>query len=397
MEDVNILVISDLHAGISEEAASDTKLILHNPSNTFGDRLISYIKKLDEKIDYLICTGDIGNQGCKDSFKAGWEFINKMAQELSVKEVLCVPGNHDHQSRPPSDDKYGFSPKHELQFIQPPFPFSCFHKNTHFWAWNWELTQTNDCNVVSINSSAYHGYGGEYKYGRVALEVTEQIKAKLESEEVDRKPFNILLTHHHPRKMDFVDSEFDGQAMEGAEYLLRALEEVDVGPWLIIHGHKHYAQLGYANSQIQGSQLVLSAGSLAAVLYEAIENRTSNQFYMLSIDKDKSEYFGKVVGKFKTYEADKIEEWQPSKSNNLPASGGFGSSVTPDQVVHDLRGSINDENPFLEGDELNELEERIAYFTPGEMNRLNSRLESNNISIVRCPDNHIVEVGFRNE
>lgn len=61
MEDINILVVSDLHAGISEAAASDTKLILQGTNNTFGDRLISYIKKLDEKIDYLICTGDIGN------------------------------------------------------------------------------------------------------------------------------------------------------------------------------------------------------------------------------------------------------------------------------------------------------------------------------------------------
>ncbi|ACJ27812.1 hypothetical protein swp_1009 [Shewanella piezotolerans WP3] len=397
MKTVNFLVISDLHAGLSQDSASDTKLILRDKHNVFGDRLINYIKGLDEHIDYLVCTGDIGNQGCNKSFQAGWEYVNKMAQELSIQDILCVPGNHDHQSRPPQDDKYGFSPKHELQFIQPSFPFSCFNKNTHFWAWNWELTSTDTFNVVSINSSAYHGYGSEYKHGRIALEITDQIKQKLISGKVDRKPFNVLLTHHHPKKMDFVDSKYDSQAMEGADYLLRALEAADLGPWLIIHGHKHYAQIGYANSQIQGSQLILSAGSLSAVLYEAIEHRTSNQFYLLSVEPDKSEYLGKVVGKFRTYEANKLHEWQPSKSNNLPANGGFGSTHTPDQVVNDLKKLINEDNPFLEGDELNQFKEKIEHFTPDEICRLNSRLESNMFSVTRCSDNHIVEVGLGNE
>ncbi|PHX05156.1 metallophosphoesterase family protein [Vibrio splendidus] len=397
MTTVNILVISDLHAGITQDSVSDTKLILRDQHNVFGDKLIDYIKGLDEKIDYLVCAGDIANQGCKDSFQAGWEYVNKMAQELSISDILCVPGNHDHQSRPPEDNKYGFSPKHELQFITPPFPFSCYHKNTHFWAWNWELTSTEKCNVLSINSSAYHGYGSEYKHGRVALEVTDQIKQKLTSSAVSRKPFNVLLTHHHPKKMDFVDLESDSQAMEGAEYLLRALENADLGPWLIIHGHKHYAQIGYANSQIQGSQLVLSAGSLSAVLYETIENRTSNQFYVLSIEPEKSEYLGKVVGKFKTYEANKLQEWQPSKSNNLPANGGFGSIYTPDQVVNDLKAQISKENPFLEGVELSQFKEKIEHFTPDEISRLNARLHSNKFSVVRCQDNHIIEVGLGNE
>ncbi|EGQ8234631.1 TPA: metallophosphoesterase [Vibrio vulnificus] len=398
MNKLSILVVSDLHVGTSHEHELDTKLIVNGTPNIYGQALIEYLKQLERKIDILVCAGDIGNKGCKETFKAGWSFLNTLASELSIDDVLCVPGNHDHQSRPSDESNpSGFSPKHELQFTDPPFPFNDYYKNTHFWAWNWELTQSENYNCISINSSAYHGFGSEFRHGRVALEVSKQIKDRLSQEDVKSKPLNLLICHHHPQKMDYVDVSYDGEAMEGADYLLSNIEAADIGPWLIIHGHKHYATISYGNSRTSTPPTILSAGSLSAVLYESIDSRTSNQFYLLEIDIDKSSQNGKVVGRFETYESNKLHQWQPSKSHNLPACGGFGSLYTPEQILNHLKSKINESNSFLEGDELNEFRDKIFNLPPFEFKRLERLLEKNGFMISREFSGEITEVGKRYE
>lgn len=394
MSYLNILVISDLHVGITQEDECDTKLIVNGQVNIFGQALTQYLKDMGKKFDLLLCTGDIGNKGCKDSFSAGWSYIRELAQELDIAHVMCVPGNHDHQSRPPEDSNpKGFSPKHELQFVKPSFPFDDYTKNTHFWAWNWELTETKHFNAISINSSAYHGFGSEFRHGRVAMEVCDQIKERLQDGQVTRKPFNLLLCHHHPQKMDYVDGEYDGEAMEGADYLLQSIEAADIGPWLIVHGHKHYATIGYGNSKTSAPPTILSAGSLSAVLYESIETRTSNQFYLLEIDIDKSTENGKVVGTFETYEANRLNQWQPSKSQNLPAKGGFGSLYTPEQIVFHLNSNISESNSFLEGRELDEFNSKIQHLPPFDRSRLEKLMTSNGYNVELCNHGDIVQVG----
>ena len=398
MDQLNILVISDLHVGLTHEDECDTKLIVNGTPNVYGEALIEYIQKLDRKIDLLVCTGDIGNKGCSQSFSAGWKYLKKLANDLNVNCMLCVPGNHDHQSRPLDDSNpNGFSPKHGLQFIDPPFPFDDFNKNTHFWAWNWALTISEHYNCISLNSSAYHGFGSEFKHGRIALEVSDQIKNRLSQVDIDSKPFNILLCHHHPQKMDYVDRKYDGEAMEGADYLLRQLESADIGPWLIIHGHKHYATIGYGNAHTSTPPTILSAGSLSAVLYDSIKERTSNQFYILNIDVEKSSANGKVVGSFETYESNRLNQWQPSKSQNLPARGGFGSLYTPEQIIYHLNQKINKDNSFLEGEELDEFKEKTFNLPPFELSRLDKLLEKKGFKLTRDSSDEIIEVGKRYE
>jgi Icc-related predicted phosphoesterase len=398
MANLNILVLSDLHVSVNPEDINDTKLIINDTNNIYGDSIIDYIKNLDKSIDLLVCSGDIGNKGCFKSFEAGWSYINRVASELSINEVLCVPGNHDHQSRPASGmNKLGFSPKHQLQFSKPPFPFQSFEKNTHFWAWNWATYNTDSYNSICLNSSAYHGYGDEFKHGRIAVEVSDQIKNHLKSAQIEPKPINLLICHHHPEKMEHVDNDYDHEQMEGAQYLLSALEDADIGPWLIIHGHKHYATLGYASSQTSTPPTILSAGSLSAVLYDGIKDRTSNQFYILSVDLEQTEFNGKAVGVFETHEANKLNHWQPSTSNNLPASGGFGSLHTPQQILNYIKSVLSESSPFIEGAELNPLKEKMKSLTPAEVVLLERLFEKNKVSINKCQNKEIIEVGLINE
>jgi hypothetical protein len=394
MNGLNILVISDLHTGICQEDNKDSKLYVDDDINIYGKSFIEYLKKLNKNIDLLVCSGDIGNKGNIESFHAGWKFINHLIDELKIPAYLCVPGNHDHQSLPPKNSSSGFSPKHELQFCTPRFPFDCFEKNTHFWAWNWAASHTEQYNAISLNSSAYHGYGDEFKHGRVAVEVSKQINSYLSSSKVTKKPLNILVCHHHPEKMEDVDEDYDYEAMDGAQYLLSSIQSADVGPWLIIHGHKHYATLSYASSRTGTPPTILSAGSFSAVLYKEIASRTSNQFYYLSVDLDETIKNGKVVGTFETHEANPLNSWQPSTSSNLPAKGGFGSLHTPHSILHQVKSTLSKQVPFLEGIELDPFKDMTKHLPPEDAVRLEKLLEENSISIERCSRNEIIQIGL---
>ncbi|NVJ62465.1 MAG: metallophosphoesterase [Gammaproteobacteria bacterium] len=397
---MKILVLSDLHAVLVDEVDTHehSRLIVDDDgSGEFGDGLIGYIQSIDSKLDYIICCGDIANRGQSRSFVAGWKFLNRLSFSFPGSKLICVPGNHDHQSRPDTtEDPTGFSPKHQLQFCEPSFPFDCFQKNTHFWAWNWAIDSLADCNVLSLNTSAYHGYSDEYKHGRVSSETINQICDFIESDEYVPKPINILVCHHHPQRMEHAYEDYDGEQMSGGQSLVNALQEIDVGPWLVIHGHKHFACVSSTFSQAQTPPIVFSAGSTSAKLYEGIKDKTSNQIYLLDIDISKTDQKERVVGKFKTYEYTMANGWLPSKSENLPANSGFGSSKTAIDLISDIKSKLVDE-PFLQEIDLIEINEELGYFTPREFVRLKTRIEKHNL-IAEIDESHqkIIEIGYGN-
>ncbi len=173
MNKIKFLVVSDLHATVSEEYKNDSRLMFNPTTNEceHAQAFIDYVKELNINIDYLVCPGDISNKGDTKGFKAGWKFLNDLKTEIQAEELLCVPGNHDHQSRPGTS----YSVIHELKFVKPPFPTSDHSKNTNFWGWYWLHQEYNDFNVIKLNSSAYHGLNDEFKHGRVAIETSDQI------------------------------------------------------------------------------------------------------------------------------------------------------------------------------------------------------------------------------
>ncbi|MEI8668640.1 metallophosphoesterase [Pseudoalteromonas sp. B131b] len=322
MDKLKFLIISDLHSSVGKEHCEDSKLTFNSDgtSGEHGNTFIQYLESLNQDFNFLVCPGDISNKGDVDGFKAGWSFINKIKNDLSIDTLLCVPGNHDHQSRPGTS----FSAIHEIKFVTPSFPSESRKSNTHFWGWHWSHIEFDDCNIIKLNSSAYHGLNNEYRHGRVAIETSKQIRHYLESPKFEEKKFNILLCHHHPMKMEQVDSRFDEESMEGGQMLLNELEEADVGPWLIIHGHKHFANLTYGPSQTGEPPVIFSAGSLGANLYPEIENRTCNQFYIIEIDLLKTSSEERLVGKFEAYSWNLMKGWHPSECDHLPHKGGFG-------------------------------------------------------------------------
>lgn len=127
-DNLKVLVISDLHATTELSENTDSKLVFQNDVCEFGDGIIDFIKSKKDKIDILICAGDIANKADIKSFEKGWGFLNKLKSEVNIPHILCVPGNHDHASRSTTE----FSPKHHLQFVTPPFPLNDHNKTPIF-------------------------------------------------------------------------------------------------------------------------------------------------------------------------------------------------------------------------------------------------------------------------
>ncbi|MCG7598784.1 metallophosphoesterase [Halomonas sp. McH1-25] len=377
---LKVLIVSDLHAVIDERHKDDSHLFIDGASSEFVDAFISFVNDLGVNFDLLVCAGDVANKASNGAFEAGWMVLNKIRKELGVRDFYCVPGNHDHKSRHTGNS---FDPKHDLQFANPPFPLDCNIKSTHFWAWNWCCVNCDSYNMVLLNSSAYHGYGDEHSHGRVAYEISDQIKDYVNSERFIKKPINILLCHHHPTKMEQVDRDYDTQEMQGGQYLIQCLGEAGKGGWLIIHGHKHFPEISYASGSTSEPITVLSAGSFSAVIHSEIMGKTSNQFYILDIDLSESKASGRAVGKFETYEWTLKKGWSRSESESLPAKGGFGSLLTPSLIASRIESLIEeDEAGFLEENDLTDIQKIVDNFVPTDFKKLVNNLRSLGFDVI---------------
>ncbi|ENK2264144.1 TPA: hypothetical protein I7272_28410 [Vibrio parahaemolyticus] len=396
---MEILLLSDLHAVPEDdlnERDSSRLLLDSDIKGEYADSLISYVRSQNKKIDYIVCCGDIANKGCGESFKLGWKFLQRLKDELPGSKLLTVPGNHDHQSRASASE--GFSPKHQLQFCEPTFPFDCYEKNTHFWAWNWAMVQEDEyANFLLLNTSAFHGFNDEYKHGRVSTQSVEQISSYIKSSSFEAKSLNVLICHHHPQPMEHAYNDYDGEQMSGGQSLINALQEADIGPWLVLHGHKHFACISNASSQDQSPAVVFSAGSASAKIYKEIENKTSNQIYFLSIDKNKTVEQEKVIGRFNTHEYKVGSGWRISKSENLPGKSGLGSRTSAALILKSIQ-ELLDGTPFLDENDLEHINEELSFFTPREFERFLKRLTHADLSSeIDKSSQKVIEVGLKHE
>lgn len=387
---LSLLVFSDLHTVIEDRFSDDSYLIYKDNKSEFADAFLAHLMRLKIDFDAIICAGDLANKSEDGSFKTAWEELNLIKKKLGIQDLFCVPGNHDHDSR----EKSGvFDPKHRIQFIQPPFPCDDLPTATHFWAWHWCHIEREKCNVILINTSAFHGYGKEYQHGRISTQASDQISDYVKSSKFPEKSINLIVCHHHPIKMEHVDVDYDIEAMDGGQYLLNKLEETNKGSWMVFHGHKHFPEIRLAPATSSEGITILSAGSLSARLHEKINERTSNQFYIVKIDMDKTENMGRAVGKFETYEWTVLDGWHRSKSEKLPAKGGFGSIYTPTYVAKQISKKLDEDGAnFLDTSDLQQFEEMIEHMPPIDRKKLKDRLTDLGLKTI-FEDNELMQVG----
>lgn len=90
---IKILHISDLHFGTDSEDDKAATRYNEDYVNIFLDQ----IKEKEQKIDYIIVSGDIANASVEMEYKKAAQFLNKVVSELQIskKNVLICMGNHD--------------------------------------------------------------------------------------------------------------------------------------------------------------------------------------------------------------------------------------------------------------------------------------------------------------
>jgi predicted phosphodiesterase len=375
---LRFLVISDLHAIMEDEEQSDSFLVFDSSGrSSFLDGFKKFVKESDLVPDVIICSGDVSNKGSPEAFKKIWNGLNVMKEELSV-ELLCVPGNHDLDSRLTKEGS--FDPKYELQFAYPPFPDACHINNTQFWAWHWYHSRHSLFNAVLINTSAYHGFSKEFARGRIAPKVTEKIGDHVESELFDKKSINLIICHHHPTRMEHVDSDSDYESIDGGELFLERIRKTNKGPWLVFHGHKHWPQVrSYGDDN---STIIISSGSLSANIHSGIADRATNTFCFIEVDLERTENTGNPSGRYKTFEWHHGYGWAPSKNSRMPQSGGFGSYKPPRILAKTIKRKLETDGvSFISVPELGNDGVELLYYSPDKIERLISELKALNISV----------------
>jgi hypothetical protein len=133
---------------------------------------------------------------------------------------------------------------------------------------------------------------------------------------------NIVLVHHHPVKIPFVD---DGNSMMlGGDILIDHLKSTDK-QWLVIHGHAHVPNLAYADAG-QTAPVILSAGSVAAKTARAKGGYARNQIHHVSIPLNRIEHSGtQLFGRVTSWSWAFENGWVKSSGTGvLPYQTGFG-------------------------------------------------------------------------
>ncbi|AZZ95814.1 hypothetical protein [Pseudoalteromonas sp. R3] len=186
-----------------------------------------------------------------------------------------------------------------------------------------------------------------------------------------------------------VDYDSDYEVMDGGQGLIYEIAKKDIGSWLVVHGHKHFASINEAAVDTHDKPLIFSAGSFSAKLYPSINERTSNQFYLIDIDIEKTENEGILTGTFETHSWNIDQSWHPSTVRNLPYQGGFGSTISPMKIVRKINEML-DEQPFLNERDLAPVHEMCKHYTPGRFEELVNKLDRANIKL-EIANNRIIE------
>ncbi len=300
--------------------------------------LFRLITEASLRADLLLCPGDLGHQAQQIAIQYAWSSLHRMKTLINAVDLMATAGNHDLDSRHLVNE---YDALEFLKGLSPAFPFADESLNDKFWSRHFVVCEGDGYRVLVLNSSAYHGAGGkEIDHGRIAETTIAKIKRTLE--DLDPKPVNVLLCHHHPQQhMEVKLGEYD--VMKNGQLLLDLLGSGKFGRWLIVHGHKHHPKLAYASGG-GSSPTIFSAGSLCANLYPELQSIARNQFHLISIPVGQIANLG-LIGIVESWDWASGEGWAPAGSaSGLPAICGFGYRGDPlllaDRIAAEVPGDV---------------------------------------------------------
>jgi hypothetical protein len=331
---VKFLILSDIHACDVDPASSRAPSYVSS-FNASATARIDPLTDLERLIqdnglapDYILCAGDITNRSSPSSFNYAWNRLHKLA-EGSGSGLVATVGNHDLDSRY-QDNK--FDPRGYAMALRPSLPVKDRTSFLEFWAQNFTLLSYSDCNIVVLNTAAYHGAGedakAEIEHGRISDATLVSLGEVVAS--APQCATNILLCHHHPIKADRGDFEVLRQTI-GGDKLIDLLDQAS-SPWIIVHGHKHVPDLFYGHGGGANAPVVLGSASFSAQVNADAQNKNPNQVHLLATDPEGAKSSGLTyAGTVMSWTWQVGVGWRKAQgTQGLPYISGFGykSSVT---------------------------------------------------------------------
>lgn len=373
------LLLSDIHATDMDPSAWNAPSTVSSKPAKAGTRvepladLEAMLKRESRDVDYVLCAGDITNKAHPSSLSFAWEKLNALSEALGAKLIATV-GNHDLDSRYKEN---AFDPKGYVMALNPPLPTDDRVHYLEYWAENFTLISEADCNIIVLNTAAYHGGGQD---GSVEIEhgrISEMTLNLLEQRLVNTPPaaINILLCHHHPIKGDEGD-EFAAGPTRGGERLIDILDKSDQ-PWIVVHGHKHEPELFYGSGG-GNSPVVLACASFSAQVNVDARNKNPNQVHLLTCDPGAAAAASlDVAGTVESWTWVAGVGWNPARpEQGLPYQTGFGYRASASKIAKELEEHLSTvpEGRIRWVDALDKVP-TIANLIPRDFERLKKRLE----------------------
>ncbi|MGH1464123.1 MAG: metallophosphoesterase family protein [Cognatishimia sp.] len=373
---MKFLIVSDIHAisgdlfkakAYGENKPSYCDVESNSPSENPILSIAESLPKYRGKIDALLCLGDLAHQAKRLPFAAAWQRLHEVAEQLDIRHVLGVTGNHDKASR--STDESDLAMQDYGQFITPSFPSSDKAFNDQYYKAGVASRDINNSRVICIDTCRLHGLGGE-KFKEVFSigSMTDAMIAKVSKLTTDSlHPTVIIMMHHHPDKVHPV-FDIDDDVMTKGGAMFEELAKIDK-KIIVLHGHKHMVAVNYKPGFMNDIP-VLSAASLSCLPYSGDHELSANQFHI--IDLDVAGNSQQKTGEILSWEWH-VSKWKPSKKDYMTHVVPIGKSANITNIVQKLRALAPTQ--FLEKDELlNEIPE-IEFATKAQIEEINEKFE----------------------
>jgi predicted MPP superfamily phosphohydrolase len=393
----SFLLISDIHATSADPGSWNSPSYVSSYSSSSSGRkdpisdLYRIVKEEDAYFDYVLCAGDIADRSNPNSMTYVWERLNKLASDFE-KPLIATVGNHDLDSRY-KENKW--DPRGYVMSLEPRIPYNNRQKYLEYWAENFSIITDDHVNIVSLNTAAYHGGGenasAELEHGRVSDATLSKLASSLSN--IDNRPINILLCHHHLIKGDQGDVQLAGQT-RGGEKLVQALEATGK-PWVIIHGHKHVPDLFYGHGGAN-SPIVLGCASFSAQVNTDAQNKSPNQVHLLRCDPDAADSLGlDLAGEVLSWTWQPGVGWKRSQGDaGLPHEAGFGYRGSVRVLAAQLDAAVAQADvPHMSWREAITKVPLLARVLPTDFVSLERELGSRNMALLRERNGGPAQIG----
>lgn len=390
------LLISDIHAcDVDPTSSGAPSYVSTFPRAGTDTDPFSELERLiaEEKlsIDFILCPGDITNKASKAPFSYAWEKLNTLANTINSGLISTV-GNHDVDSRYTNNT---YDPSEFVKSLMPRLPTNDVGLFRAFWSENFCLVTSDECNILALNTAAYHGGGkdvcAEMEYGRISPTTLIAIKNALR--DVPVRPTNILLCHHHVLRSDISDVSAKG-VTRGGDTLVDVLNDRPEA-WIIVHGHRHVPELIYGHGGSNSPTIVGCASFSAQINFDA-QNKNPNQVHLLTSDPAAAARSGWVsTGEIRSW------TWQPGigwkkargpQGLNHVTGFGFRSSVAflANQIDQHLKSQGKE---HISWSEALLAHPQLSWLIPSDFRALEAALAKQRITILLDRDGSYAQIG----